>query len=229
MFVTFLEGVQRYCRECGVSSDNLTTVVGQSGQLRKMVDWYADAWVNIQISRRTWRFMRLSTSWVLTAGQGGYTRAQCGVATGTFKAWIDGTGRTYYTGNLNSEQSLDYREYDSFRNVWLIGANRTVTSRPQEFTIAPDDTLIVGPLPIAGLTASMDYHKKPVRLSADADVPAVPEGHDDMMIVHLAKKYYGAFYGARETYASGNTEYKRMYRLLSNDQLPEMSIEGAFR
>ena len=229
MFVTFLEGVTRFCEECGVNTSNLTTVVGQTGQLKKMVNWYADAWVNIQRARQGWKFMRLSTSWALVASQGPYTRLQCGITAGTFKKWIDGTGRTYYTGNLNTEQPLDYRAYDSFREVWLNGANRTVTSRPQEFTIAPDDTLIVAPLPIAGLSASMDYYKNAVRLAADGDTPAVPEGHDDMIIVHLAKKYYGGFYGAKEAYATGNVEYMRMYRRLCNDQLPEMSLEGAFR
>ncbi|MEO7665752.1 MAG: hypothetical protein ABIU97_01805 [Dehalococcoidia bacterium] len=228
--MTHLEGVIRLCEECGVNATNLTTVVGQTGQLKKMVNWYADAWVRIQSSRQTWKFMRRSTSWVLTAGQGGYTRVQCGITAGTFKKWIKHNGRTYFTlVGTRSEQFLDYQDYDVFRDLWLFGPNRTVVSRPYQFTIAPDDTLILGPLPISGLTATMEYYLDPIRLAADVDVPAVPEGHDDMIIVHLAKTYYGGFYGSKEAYATGNKEYTSMYRDLCNDQLPTLGLAGAFR
>lgn len=228
--MTFLDGVIRFCDECGVNANSLTTVVGQTGQLKRMVNWYASAWISIQAKRDDWKFMRLTATWPLIAGTSSYLPTACAIAAGTFRDWIPENGRTFFTiPGLVSEQHLDYRSYESFRNLWLFGANRTVSSRPIEVTTGPDDALIVGPSPISGLEASMDYYRNAVLLTADANVPAMPLGHDDIIIVHKAMLDYGGFYAAREVYARAQKAWKEEYRNLVNDQTPSAALVGAFR
>lgn len=225
---TFLQLVTSACEECGVPTTNLSTVVGNTGELKQMVDWTARAWVLIQQHFQTWKFMRLSASWISIDGQHFYTPTACGITAGTFRRWKLDTFRSYVTGSLPSEQFMFFRDYDSFRDLWVFGANRDVKQRPIEFTVRDNDNAIgLGPAPLGtGWTFTGDYYKNAVTLAADATVPALPDGHDPYIIVARTKMLYGQFWGAKETYASGREDYRALLRNLMNDQLEMPGLVG---
>src|SRR5574340_10265 len=209
--MTFLQLAQRLRQECGVSGVGPTAVTGQTGEMKRLVDWIASAWTEIQELHPDWKFLRLTASWAAVDGQLEYTTAQCGVTAGTFGSWIRDSFRTYVTATgTSSEMFLFWMPYTVWRNTWKFGANRSVKSRPAQFTITPDDSIGLGPAAASGYTMSGDYYRSSVTLAADSDVPALPTKHSPMIIVYLAMMKYGAHESAPEVYATGEKEYKRL-------------------
>lgn len=224
---TYLDLVTTFCEDTGVPTTGLTTVSNQIGELKRMVNWTSRAWLHIQGLYEDWRFLRRTATWLSIAGQTSYDLEACNLDPHTHRKWNADTGRVFRTGVPVSEQYLAERSYDSFRNLWLFGPNRVVTSTPLELAIGPDQSVLLGPAPIVGLTLTLDYHRSAEALVQDDDEPSLPSGHDVMIIVHKAKMYYGAYWGAKEVYASGEAEYKRLLRRLVNDQRPTASLAGA--
>lgn len=212
-----------------MSGTGPTTVVGQTGESKRLVDWIADAWFEIQALHRNWKFQRASTTFVTVNAQYAYTPLQAGIAANTFGEWIPDSFRIYTTAaGVGSEQFADiFRDYDTWRDTWYFGANRNQVSMPQQIAIAPDDSLVLGPSPLAGYTVVADYYKAPVRLALDADVPTLPFRHDPVIIVYLALKKYALFESAGESLAMAQQEYARRLARLELDQLPQPRWQGA--
>lgn len=248
--MTFLDLVVRACEECAVNTDSLSTVVGQRGELKRMVNWVSDAWFKIQGKHQDWRFLRTTASWPTIATQAEYTTLQCGIDAGTFGRWIPDSFRNYLTssasmawgddawgdspydgssstGGFSTEIFMAPIPYADWRDLWKFGANRSVTSRPYHLTVLPNDGIGLGPAPLAGYTILGDYYSAPVRLALDVDVPTLPAKHDPMIIVYQAMMSYGAWWKAPEIYGQGKTEYQKLMLALELDQLPQMHFSGA--
>lgn len=223
--LTFLQLAQRLALDCGETKTGLTTVVGQTGRLLRVCNAIANAWVDIQQKHVDWRFLRQSASWATVDGQALYTPAQCGIAAETLGTWIRDSFRVYNTAaGFGSEQHLTFCPYERWRDLYQFGAFRTTKSRPTDVTIAPDDSIGLGLVPLAGYTVVGDYYRTPVRLTGDADVPALPIKHDALIIVYRAMMLYGPYLGAPELYDLGKTEYLPRFDALEADQLPELSF-----
>lgn len=226
--MTFLELVKRLRQECGVSGTGPVTTISQVGEYKRLCDWIATAWFDIQAIHRDWRFLRATATFATVASQASYTTLEAGIAANTFGLWIPGSGRIYHTATgLNSERYLDWIAYEDWRDLWLFGANRSVVSPSIHFTLGPDDSLILAPAPPVGYTVSLDYYRAPVLLAADADVPTLPFRHDHMLICYKAMMAYGSFESAPEVYQRGENEYKRLLNRLEIDQLPTPMFMGA--
>lgn len=226
--MNFLQGVQRLCRECGVG--NITSVVSQSGESLRMVDWYNSALQDIQEIHQDWGWMRASASFVTVDGQATYAigaaAGEVGVAASTFGRWVKNSFRVYPTATGNSAEAfLNFMEYDAWRDVYQYGAARTTTSQPYDFTITPAKAVGLGPVPPAGYTVTADYFTAPVALALDADTPALPSQFH-MAIVYRAMMSYGSYEAAQEVYQRGEVEFKRMMRRIERDRLPEFSLAG---
>lgn len=227
--MTFLALVTRLCEETGVPTDQLTDVATATGQLKQMVNWTASAWTHIQSLKQTWRFMRRTASWVSINNQASYTLAQCGLTGGIHKTWIKDSFRCHVTATgVGSQIFLPYRQYDRFRDRWLFNANQNVTGMPVELSIGPLQEIYLAPKPNGAIyTLTGDYYRSPVTLAVNADEPALPDGHDAMIIVHRARMSYGAHWGAKEQYADGQREYRALLRKLLVDQLDMPEMGGA--
>lgn len=214
-----------------MSGTGPTTVVGQVGELKRIVDWTADAWVDIQKLHQDWKFLRLPASWESIDGQATYTPVECGIADGTFGKWVpwqEGTFRTYLTATgTNGECHLDFLPYQLWLNTWQFNANRDVKSQPVHYTILPDKSIGFGPKPPSGYTFTAHYYRAPVRLAADDDVPALPDNHSSLVIVGQAMMTYGAIESAPEVFALGKTRYDSGVRALARDQLPTPFFGGS--
>jgi len=230
---TFLEICQRTARECGVhhtATQLPTTVVGQTGELLRIVDWVAEAWFHLQNLHDNWRFQRLTASFATILGQAEYTTAQCGITAGTFQNWLKGTFRSYLTSaGFPSEMYLDDLPYPVWRDTYQFGTFRTTTSRPTAVTVLPNDGLGLGLPPLDGYTILGDYFRQPVRMTVDSDIPSLPEKHSYMLIVYGAMKEYGLYEPAPEVFARATAKYDELLRILERDQLPEPVLAGCWR
>lgn len=248
--MTFLQLVQRTARECRVNTSSLTSVLNQTGDRQRIVDWVADAWFDIQAAHQDWKFLRATATWATVASQAQYTTLQCGITASTFGKWIPESFRNYLSsgssmawgddawgdspydgstagGGYATEIFMDEMPYASWRDLWLFGANRSVTSRPLYFAINPADGIALGPAPLAGYTILGDYYTSPVRMAADDDQHTLPTKHNDMIIVYKAMMSYGEHWSAAEVYGRGERGYKRHLASLEIDQLPAMTFCGA--
>lgn len=227
----FLDMVKRTARDCRIPGTGPSTVVSQTGMNQNLVSWVAEAWVEIQNLHKDWRFLRLSASFTTVAGTALYTlgtgTGTVGLAASAFGRWVRKSFRLYTTSvGTNDEQHLGYREYDSWRDLYLMGSNRNARTRPSEYTVNPAYSIGLGPVPAAGYTVTGDYFRKAVKLALDADIPACPSEYF-MLIVYEAIKKYGARENVTRLYQYGAAQANLMLPQMEAECLPEIKIGGA--
>lgn len=217
---TFLQIVQRLAERVGASGSGArpTTTVGQTGEMLRLVNYVVDAWVDIQETHEDWDFMRSSFSFTTTAQQATYTPAQAGIT--DFGNWKRDSVRIYTTSSaFGDEQLAGYMDYDTWRNLYQYANMRTTYSRPVLITITPAKALGLGPTPDStGYTVVGEYFKLPAELTADTDVPTLPDKWW-RMIFYRAMMFYGSFESAPEVFAEGEREYKLIVSRMQADQL----------
>jgi len=220
--MNFLQLAQRTARECGISGTGPASVLSQTGEAGRIVNWVNTAWMDIQMLHQDWDWLRTSTSFVTVASQASYTPAQAG--TTNFGMWVRDSFRNYLTATgTDAEVYMDFMPYENWRNVYQFGSNRSATSQPKFFTILPNKSVGLGPVPVVGYTVTGDYFTCPTEMAADATIPVMPT-HFQMAIIYRAMMSYGAFEGATEVYQRGETEYKKIIRRMENDRLPEFEF-----
>ena len=216
--LTFLALAQRLRQEAGISGSGPTTVVSQTGEMKRVVDWILTAYEDIQTAHTSWRFLRSTFSFSTVDGQQSYTPAQAGIT--DMGAWITDTISLY--SSASDEQFLSYVPWDFFKAVYGIGTNRTVESRPNVVTVTPGNSLSLWQLPDAVYTCKGEYYQTADTMAVDADTPVIPRRFQ-MAIVWKALTYYGAYAAADEKYLHGKNEYRRLMRLLELDQLEDFT------
>lgn len=228
--MTFLQLAQEVVRKSGISGAGPATVLSQTGELRRVVGWVNEAWLNIQQQREDWEWMRGSVSFSTVAQQATYTPAQCGIA--DFAEWAMNTKnctfRYYVTSEgVRSEIFLTYMDYESWRDTFQYGSLRLSYSRPEFITVCPNTSIGLGQIPdSADYTIVGDYFKTPTVLVEDSDVPAMP-ARFHMLIVYLAQMYYGEYEQDEYVRATAERNYSRMMARMTIAQLPEVTFGGA--
>ena len=239
--LTFLDMLQRLHFETGTSGVSPSSVTGQTDQISRLVMWLSTAWVEIQSAHQDWDYLRATATFATVAGQGVYTRANCGITAGTFGKWIPWTFRNYLTtAGITNETYMDMTEYDSWRNQYQYGALRNVQTRPFIVAVAPDKSLCVGPFPNALYTILGDYFIAPQPLLVDADTPtsvsaSVGAGGSkgeiptqwNMAIVYKAMMSYGTYESAPDTFKRGKDGYEEVIQQLDHDRIPQCRVGGA--
>lgn len=226
---TFLEIVQRLRMECGIAGTGPTTVVGQTGEMLRLVNWASAAWFQIQSLHKDWLFKRHSTSFPTVNAQATYTPNECNVDPGTFSRWVRDSFRCSVTATgLSSEVPMEWMPYEWWRDTYQLGTMRTVYTRPHQMTITPAKAIGLGPVPSAAYTIIGDYYTSPIRLVNDDDIPELPQDHDAMLIVYRAMMDYGTNQSAPEVYGFAKQQFDVLYSVLSHDQLPELQFNGGF-
>lgn len=228
--MNFLTLTTRLRRKCRVSGTGPTTVVGQIEEYARLVDWVNEAWMEIQMRRTDWMWMRNSMTFPVVASQASYTLAEIG-STGTnfsnFGNWQRDSIRCYLTATGTSDESIvSEMDYDHWRDIYQYGASRTTTGRPSVYCVTPGLGLGLGPVPSADYTISGDYFKVATEMSADADIPALPTQFH-MAIVYRAMMLYGVSESAPEVYDEGDANLKVMLARMESQQLPQMQEPGA--
>lgn len=205
--------------ECGVSGNALGTVQNLTGEAARITAWVQQAWIDIQTAKEDWNFLRQDFTFNLTAQQWKYSATDAGLSA-NFGNWKRDSFRCSSVGqSFKDEQLMNFMDWNTYRNLYQYGNQRTNYTRPVVVTITPDKSLGFGSVPDQAYVIDGEYYTKPVSLSADGDIPAIPDRFH-MMIVYRAMYYYAGYENAPEVLQRGNEEFKRLYSRFEIDQLP---------
>jgi hypothetical protein len=218
---TYLNLCKSLRTECGVSGTD-TTVASGSAEWLRMVGWIAQAWIEIQEKQPDWEWMRKNVTFNTQATKGEYTAAEAGVT--DLGTWKGDSFRLYLqSAGVGTEQRIGFKDYNTYRNYYLLSTRKTTYARPSEITISPSRTLMLGLIPNDIYVVSGEYWSSPITLAADADTPAMPSQFHSA-IVYRAMMHYGAYEAASDVYERGEKNFKEMMAALRNHQLPSMSM-----
>jgi hypothetical protein len=220
---------KRLREKCGVAGTGPITTIGQVGDALRLVNCIDDAWEEIQLRSRWWRWMRRSASFNTVANKGAYLHTATAGETGItdFAEWRIDTLRCWNTAaGRNDEQFLVNWAYDVWRNTYDFGGQVSVRGRPVVWTQRDEDqAIILADVPDGVYTVAGQYQSIPQVLVADTDVPRMPPRFH-MAIVGRAMMLYAEYEAAPEVYSAGAGIYDRYYAELENDQLDPMSMAG---
>lgn len=226
---TYLDLVQRYAIEAGVTDDPPSTLVGANAQLLTLMLDINDAWRRIQMLHDDWAFMRISpgVSFTTVADQTKYTVAQTGIGAGTITKWLGDTFRVYKTATgTSSEIPMTQLGYDEWRDLHFIGALRTARVQPINFAVHPDLSIMI-PNPLAGYTITGDYQTTPIGLEVDADIPALPNKFIMAIVWDALMAKYSVSESSPEMFAKGSQNYNSIVGKMELSQLPGLYMAGA--
>ena len=228
---TFLEIVRDVCRESGTIADRSLpdTVVDQTGRVAKMIHWTDRAWRTIQTHRPSWLWMRGAFSAQTLAGQHEYQGAL--PRFGRFLATQDRREDRFSLFDPDEgrgeEGPLGFVPFDDFYATFRRGSNADKQGKPVRFTISPSGTIAFWPTPDKTYTVRGPYMRSVQKLSADADIPEMPEQFHDL-IMYRALKFMAQSDEAVNQLPSWSFEELRLMSDLERDQLPPIEMPGAF-
>jgi hypothetical protein len=220
--MTFLELCQAARRECGIAGSGPLTVVGQTGELGRLVDWVRDSARDVYDLRPDWDMLRNDFSLALTTSVQTYAKT----TVSNLANWKVDSLRCYQD-SIADERWMVYRPWTEFRDLRLYSTIRTQTGRPQEFTIKPDKSLMVWPIPdnVGSYTVTGEYYRTAPELVNDSDEPAFDRFH--MAIVWRTVQLYAGWVESPTAYARAQREYNRLIMKLQKDETQEITLGGA--
>jgi hypothetical protein len=229
--MTFLQLCQRVRQECGIAGTGPTTVVGQTGELGRVVSWTATAYDLICAKHVNWKFLRSSFSVNSVASQEAYLPTTCtdteiaaaiGSATvGAFGSWIDDSFWIYKNSEgIATRREFYFYDYENFRYLYQIRPPNP--GSPVYFTFRPrDNAILLGPKPDAVYVMAGEYYRIAPPLAADSDTPLFP-ARFHMAIVWLAQHLYAGYEEDGGVWTDSQTNFGQLYFPLMVDQLPRL-------
>lgn len=221
--MNYLQLAQRLRQEAGASGNGPTSVLNQTGESKRFVDWINTAWMEIQGLHDVWGFMRKPFEFEVPQGTGETTPTQAGLT--DWRYWHRETLRCWRTQlGISDEQWLVEWDYHVFRDTYRFNQNRDLVGRPLVFAVQPNSkALMFGPLMDTAYTVVGEYQTVPKQLVANEDVPDLQE-HQHMIIVYKALEYYALFESAGEVLARAQKQYKALLSQLEREQLPTVYL-----
>lgn len=240
MSMTFLQICQRLREESGLTSSaalSPTTVVSQAGELKRLVNWVANAYTDIQ-NRHDWRWLRSTFTFNTTASDDTYaatdaavTDSRLSAAIARFKCWwsLDGDGysnvKSYLTsGGVGSEAYLQYIPWNYFRDIYKKGTQ--TNGQPIHFTVDPQNNLVLGPKPDGTYTVTGEYQRSAQTLAADADVPEMPADYHMLVVWEALGTDYAGYAAAPEVQVRAQNRGRPLMRALEYNQLDSIGFGG---
>lgn len=227
--------------ECGVSG-TLSTTVGATGEQARLISWINKAWEEIQLYHDDWFFMRSDNilnpgttgmQFTTVAGQASYPLGSgagtCGITAAVFGKWARGTFRNYVTASgVAGEITMRDIFFDVWREGYMLGAMRSVQTRPVAIALGPDESICLGPPPAAGYTVTGDYFIAPTVMANDSDTPTGLPVQFHRLILWKAMTLYAGYESAPEVYQKGEALFEPMMARLERYKLPMVTAGGAF-
>lgn len=223
--MNYLQLCQRLRQEVGASGTD-STVIGATGEWKRLCDWVNQAWVEIQQHHPEWNWMREEVTFNTIANQAEYPYESAPLSLSDFARWRDDSFRIYLN-DVGDEHLLQQMPYRDFRDVYLISTFKTTYSYPSVIAISPSDSLILALPPDQVYTVTGVYYKSPTEFTADANVPDIPS-RSHMLIVYRAMQEYGFFESAPEVIQRASARYEQMLQTLLIDETPEITVDRSF-
>ena len=225
---TFLEICQDTASEAGFidNTTDLVSVVNQSSMLGKTVRWVREAWTDIQREKSHWKFQHGTFNVTLSNGVQIYDATTLNVT--RLNRWV--TNKKVWIHDksigLGDETELKFLPYDEFRARFNYGTSASDTGRPTFYTVEPDNELAFYPTPNAEYGVRGTYYKSAQILTANTDVPDMPEDYHSLIKWCALEKYAG--YDEANSQIQYWLSQKKMVKSdLVRDQLQEIKLGGA--
>lgn len=218
---TYLQLAQALRQEVGASGAGPASVLNQTGEYKRIVDWIAAADEEIQQEHDNWRFMFGTFTLDTVAGDGSYLPTDCTPPLTSFRTWRERTIKCYLlSAGVGAERHLTYVDYDQFDALYNTGMQNA--SQPVHYTVGDQMQLLLGPKPDGVYRVRGEYCRSVSTLTADSDVPPYPaEFH--RLAVYLAMMKYGRFTASQEVFEDGQRLYRQMLRRMERTQLPRLN------
>jgi hypothetical protein len=197
--MTFLELVQEVVRYSNTADSGPSTTVNQSGDFLKAIKYVQTAHAEIQGMFFDWDFLWGQSTITVIKGISSYS--------GVTGIGIWDVDRVFIDGN-----KLDFVDYADY------SATRRNPARPNEFTITPDNRILLIPEPDDDYSATYDYYRRPKILNGNDDEPLIP-AQFRMAIVGRALMQYGNFDSAEDVKVQGSEMYQMFIEQLMRHQL----------
>jgi hypothetical protein len=206
--MTFLEMYKVVAQET-IQPTVPTTVIGQTGMNKKLVDWIIASHEKICSLWTDWNFLVTEHSVNTVADTATITKpADLGVWDKD-SFYLDRTTATY--------KKLKFMDYGRWRTSFRNGVK--VSAKPTFFTIEPDKDIILEAPPDDVYALTADYWQIHDALALDADTSLIP-AHFQRVIIARAKMYFFADQEIGSLYQESEIEYNEVLKLLEADQLP---------
>jgi len=210
--MTFLELCKALHLEAGMAGAGPASVTGQTGILKKVVDWVARAYLEIQTEEERWRWLWRETTFQTVPGQREYNPFT-DFQLSTFNRWEQGS---FYVQRPTALQRFPvfFIEWETFRNYTATVPNGLFL----HYTFKPDHTLKLDSVPQDSETVEFEYWRVPFEFVNNTDVPAFP-AHHHKIILYKALMYYGADEEAPVIYQDAERNYLRYLERLRHSEL----------
>lgn len=201
-------------KEAGLEESGVSSVMSQTGVKKKVVDWVARAWVEIQ-NKRNWNFLWAEASFDTVVGQQTYHPVSNLALSPELRSWDKASLIHSIAGE--SKFYLRYVPWERFDNT-LSGSGT-----PTEFTLKPDLSLKFNAVPDIVGTVDFEYTQIPQVLVANTDIPLLPPRHHEV-ILYKAMMYLAAEQDAPEMYQDATMQLSTRLASLAAEALPNISV-----
>lgn len=179
--LTRLQLAQRLWRESGRIGTGPAASASDTGDKLRMFDAIDDAWRNLQLEPRRWRWMRATTTGALVIDTIAYNASAVG--TTNFGKWWP-QGDEYQPYLLDPDTSLvagtlDWIEYEDFRERYQRQTH--TAAMPLHLSESPAGQLLVGPKPDKAYPLRVDYESLPTKLG-DGESPGMPARFHTLLV-----------------------------------------------
>lgn len=210
--MNFLELCQTVRQEVGISGTGPSTVLGQEGQLKAIVDFVVQSEYQINGLWKDWDFLWSQYSTTLATGVAEPALPK----PADFGTWdLRSFYLDYTTDNWHRLQVIDYVDW---RDTLRQGVQDNST--PSYVVVRPTGDLLVHPLPDQAHTITADYWRVGTKLEANLDVPAIPVQYHRAVIAR-AKTMWAEREEAPEILLAASAEYQDVLDKLESQSLPE--------
>jgi hypothetical protein len=220
--MNFLQLCQDLVSELGLAGGSgPTTVVGQTGELRNVVRWIAQASLDIENQWVDWKFLHVEYLGIIPLNS--RTPSAPTPAGIQMRKW----DRDSFVLNYGTTQAkpLHYEEWATFRKVRQLGSAALSVDEPAIITVKPDGTLQTYPSANATYPLSGEGWRRPQVMALDTDTPLLPAEYHRLIMVTAAIKYANRE-DAPEIIMGSEAEYTSAMEKLERDQLPAFEAMG---
>jgi hypothetical protein len=217
--MNFLQLVQRTKREAGISGGGPNTVIGQTGEMQRLVDWVRDAYIDIQNSQPAWNWLHKTATVVLAPGGQLYHPV---TAWDVFPLKYMGDSFWLYAtddgpafgGHLSEESYSKIRLYDTPQ-----------IARPTGFIVLPTREIKFNAITDQEYALTFDYYATAEELDSDEDVPSMPEQYQ-MAIVWRALQHYADYEEVPYLRQTSTLKYTQVYDQMLRTETPQIRFGG---
>jgi hypothetical protein len=212
--MTFLELCKATRKECGIQGEGLpSSVLTQTGLIRRVVDWVADADIYIQTLHPDWNFLWATHTVNTIVGSEVLVRpCDIGIWDITSFAIDRGTidGRSIFTTSYE-----EWRSYNGLKE----------NSAPYSLSIMPNKNLALSLPPDDVYEIYGEYWSAPVKLIADSQEPVYPERYQ-RLIIAKAKMWFFEDIESTDQWEQARQEFDMWLEFLESAELPNNQILG---